>query len=261
MNFTFDDEDENFETYGGLARVTSIIGMLNVGEKDAFLKDWAGQKALEHCLYNGLWDEINSDPDLIPELVKTHKKAWRKELAKAGRIGTLAHKMIECVICMRMLMSKRWDDRRSTPKLKPINEYDPDIYEHAERAFLGWKNWAAECGDGFDPILSEERIRSEKLGYGGTVDCVAEYRGGIWIVDWKTSNRIDSQKFALQGIAYKKLCEEELGLKIDGIEIVRCDKKVKRGKYETMTINHKDDFEELEEIFGYLLRIRQILEA
>jgi hypothetical protein len=58
-----------------------------------------------------------------------------------------------------------------------------------------------------DVMATEGVVRHTHLGYSGTVDCIARYRGEMCVIDWKTSmkpkrNISDLYDYPLQAVAY-----------------------------------------------------------
>ena len=56
-------------------------------------------------------------------------------------------------------------------------------------------------------VAMETPVAHFELGYMGTFDCLAEYRGRLCLIDWKTSTRLkpslaDCYDYPLQAVAY-----------------------------------------------------------
>ena len=81
-----------------------------------------------------------------------------------------------------------------------------------------------------EPILIEESLISQKLGYAGTIDLLAKVDDKITLIDFKTSNRIYEDYFA-QLCAYKRLL---IGFAPEAMLIIRLGK------------DHEGSFEEAE---------------
>lgn len=70
----------------------------------------------------------------------------------------------------------------------------------------------------------EDRLFSHKLKLAGTVDCIAEYKGVLSVIDFKTSNRLKKKEnisgYFMQGAAYTAMFNEMTDLNIDQIVIL-----------------------------------------
>lgn len=61
-----------------------------------------------------------------------------------------------------------------------------------------WLNDTARSS-GLRPLLVEAFLLNESVGYGGTVDLVAEIGGEVWLLDWKTGKSVADPK----GVVYR----------------------------------------------------------
>lgn len=70
----------------------------------------------------------------------------------------------------------------------------------------------------------ETRLFSHKLRLAGTVDCIAEHKGVLSVVDFKTSVRLKKkeqiQNYFMQGVAYADMFNEMTGLEVNQIIIL-----------------------------------------
>ena len=70
----------------------------------------------------------------------------------------------------------------------------------------------------------EEALWSEKLGLAGRVDCIAEWKGKLSVIDFKTSQKIKTKEqitdYFAQCTAYALMYEELIGVPIDQIVII-----------------------------------------
>lgn len=70
----------------------------------------------------------------------------------------------------------------------------------------------------------ETRLFSHKLRLAGTVDCIAEHKGVLSVVDFKTSIRLKKkeqiQNYFMQGVAYADMFHEMTGHEVDQIVIL-----------------------------------------
>jgi genome maintenance exonuclease 1 len=84
----------------------------------------------------------------------------------------------------------------------------------------------------FSPLLHgvdnvhalETPLYSDHLQVAGTVDCIAEYKGKLSVVDFKTSSRIKSKKdihsYFMQCAAYSVAFEERTGISVPRLVIL-----------------------------------------
>ena len=142
-------------------------------------------------------------------------------LKEAGRIGTLAHIMIEEFI------------KGGVVKL---DDYTPNEISQAKTAYYGFYNWIANNNVEFHE--TELKLVSEQYQFGGTFDAICEVNGKLVICDWKTSNDVHSE-FLIQLGAYRQLIQENLDYKIKGAILLRLDKEEK-GVYEEHHYKIKD---------------------
>lgn len=120
----------------------------------------------------------------------TRTKAHQKELAKASEIGSQAHALIEWNLKARML-------QQPGPP--------PKITDKAQWSFMAWEDWAKSVE--LKPIFVEQVVYSEKHGYAGTLDLLAEVNGKLTVLDWKTGKAIYCEAH-LQNAAYRQAIRE-----------------------------------------------------
>ena len=123
-------------------------------------------------------------------------KDWREERDSAGDIGTLVHEMVMGF----------WRDE--------LVEY-PDN-ELAEKCYIKFLGLAQ--GSDIEPILIEQPLVSERLGFGGQPDLYAKSGKKYYIIDIKTSNGI-YDSYWLQLAGYDILLREN-GYKVDEYQIL-----------------------------------------
>ena len=145
----------------------------------------------------------------------------RAELKKAGRIGTLAHTMIE---------------QFTKGGVVKLDDYQPDEISQAKTAYYGFYNWFANNNVTFHE--TELKLVSEQYQFGGTFDAICEVNGKLVICDWKTSNAVYDE-FLIQLGAYRQLIKENLGYDIRGAILLKLDKDEK-GVYEEHYYKIKD---------------------
>jgi len=70
----------------------------------------------------------------------------------------------------------------------------------------------------------EDRLYSHNLKLAGTVDCIAEYKGVLSVIDFKTSIRLKKKEnisgYFMQGTAYAQMFNEMANLNIEQIVIL-----------------------------------------
>ena len=86
--------------------------------------------------------------------------------------------------------------------------YDPDVWQ----MFLRFVEW----WDEYKPTLLETEVHlfSDKLKVAGTCDLVCEIDGEVWIIDFKTSNNIQTT-YELQTSVYSECYKECFGKMAD----------------------------------------------
>ena len=72
--------------------------------------------------------------------------------------------------------------------------------------------------------IQEGGLYSDKLGVAGRVDCIAEYKGKISVIDFKTSTKEKKEEWVenyfIQGAAYCEMYEERFDQPIDRVVIL-----------------------------------------
>ena len=134
---------------------------------------------------------------------------------KAGEEGTQVHEMIE--------------DYLNGKELNFLSEsggvlYDPTVWQ----MFLRFVDW----WETYNPTLLETEVHlfSDKLKVAGTCDLVCEIDNEIWIIDFKTSNHLQTT-YDLQTAVYAQCYEECFGKKVDKLGVLWL-KSSKRGSKE-----------------------------
>lgn len=87
----------------------------------------------------------------------------RKVMDRAAALGTAVHKLIELDIAGTL------DE----------DALDPQLHLYLK----SWRTFRATSG--FHPMLSEQRVHSERYGYAGTLDMLGELHGSIALIDAK----------------------------------------------------------------------------
>lgn len=161
----------------------------------------------------------------------------REELKTAGRIGTLAHIMIEQFIKGGSVI---------------LDSYSAKEISHAKQAYYNFLNFKED----YNPEILETELKmvSEKYKFGGTCDAVATVNNKLMMLDWKSSNSLH-EEHKIQIAAYAKMYEEVTGKKIKGAMIVRVDKEKK--EYEVHTLKIKD-LNYYWRIFKLILKLQEL---
>lgn len=167
-----------------------------------------------------------------------------KLLKEAGRIGTLAHTMIEEFIKGGAVN---------------LDGYTPKEISQAKNCYYGFYDWFANNNVTFHE--TEMKLVSEQYQFGGTFDALIELKSrrnnnlpAYYIADWKSSNDVHSE-YLIQLAAYRQLIKENLGYDIRGAILLRLDKEEK-GVYE----EHKYNISDLNwgwKMFKLLLKIQE----
>jgi len=158
--------------------VTTIIGG-NLGWNKGALIGWARKMALQGI-----------DPN--------------KERDEAADVGTLAHALIEEYIT----------DKAPHLEVVPLDRdlYAPANLEMAMNAFNAFVNWEEQYEVDLtdERVRAEERLVSEWLQYGGTLDLIAPVSGELALIDFKSTNDLYAEH-RIQLAAYEWLYEENYG--------------------------------------------------
>ena len=160
--------------------------------------------------------EGNLYPSITTVLSIRNKKElheWRKRVGNdvanyiartAASRGTAVHKMCEDYLNNQHL---EWPD-----------EFD----KHKSKNFLAWCLFT-QMRDTLSNINNikclETSLYSDTMGIAGQVDCIAEYKGKLSVIDFKTSSkeRQDSynENYYIQTCAYSYMFEERTGQKAE----------------------------------------------
>ncbi|MFW9991942.1 MAG: PD-(D/E)XK nuclease family protein [Candidatus Odinarchaeota archaeon] len=153
----------------------------------------------------------------------------------AASVGTLAHYLIMCHL------------KKEKPDLK---EYSQDDISRAENCLIKYWDWEREHP--IKPIMVEESLVSEKYGFGGTIDCLAELNNEVLLIDHKTGRAIYHEMF-YQLAAYKALLEEN-GHLIKNARILRIGRDENEGFEERVTKDLGGQWE----LFKHCLKIYKL---
>ena len=118
---------------------------------------------------------------------------------KAGEEGTQVHEMIEEYLNGKEL-------NFLSPSGTPL--FNPDVWQMFLRFVDFWEEYKPTL------IEAEVHLFSDEIKVAGTCDMVCEINGEIWIIDFKTSNNLQTT-YDLQTAIYGKCYEECFGKKAD----------------------------------------------
>ena len=155
-------------------------------------------------------------PSITTVLSIRNKKSlheWRKRVGEdvanyiartAANRGTAVHKMCE--------------DYLNNQHLAWPSEFE----KHKSKNFLAWCMFA-QMKDILENINNikclESNLYSDTMGIAGQVDCIAEYKGKLSVIDFKTSSkeRKDdyNENYYIQTCAYSYMFEERTGQKAE----------------------------------------------
>jgi hypothetical protein len=154
-------------------------------------------------------------------------KYYSSEMAKASRIGTLTHALIE------KYFKGHVDDLQE--KLSAC--YDNEKIQ-AFKAFKNFQNWADE--NEFELLGSELQLVSDTYNYGGTIDYYGLINGVLMIMDFKTSNYFNKKMF-LQLAGYRQLLIEH-GYDVDAVMILKLSKTEDKFEIKRKEADELDDY-------------------
>jgi len=157
---------------------------------------------------------------------------WTKVRDQAADIGTISHYLILC------------DLKGGIPDLSAYAQADIEKAHNAIRSYKAWK-----AHNDVIPIGVEESLVSEKWGYGGTFDLLANINGVPTICDFKTSGALYDD-YSTQIAAYAELVRECKHLDPQG-KLIRINKG-NNDDFESKTVDRLDKRFEL---FRHLLRV------
>lgn len=206
---------------GKLPSITTILGII----AKPYLIPWVRKEAREATI-EAVWNHISflkggdftkeKLTEIITESVKEHERIAKKALD----IGSLCHNAIECFY-------KEWD-ASIEEFIMFTDTYYPQISDMIQTFFEVLKVERIS-------VLEAEKTVWHPSGFAGTLDCIAEIDGSLYVGDYKTSKQL-SWEYYLQTEAYRQA--ENSGREYDRIQnrfILRLDKE-KQGKYELKII-------------------------
>jgi hypothetical protein len=159
-------------------------------------------------------------------------KDWTKVRDEAADIGSIAHYLILT------------DLKNIKPDLSDYAQVDIDKAYNAMKSYYAWrkmnevKSLDVECS-----------LISERWGYGGTFDLLANVNGIDTLIDFKTSGALYPE-YSTQIGAYFELIRENKNITVAG-KLIRIN-KANNDDFEIKTV---DQLEKRFELFKHLLRV------
>lgn len=151
---------------------------------------------------------------------------------EAAKIGTLAHAMIQAD-----LQGEEIDKAQYSP-------IQVDLAENALISFFEWKSHHK-----IEPIHCEVPFVSDRMKYGGTVDCYCMLDGKPTLLDFKTGKAVYPEYF-VQLAAYAELLREN-GYEVAETRILRVGRDATEGFEERSVADTRKWFD----IFRHLLDV------
>ena len=138
---------------------------------------------------------------------------------KAGDEGTQTHELIEAYLN---------DEELCFLKDNGYPRYSPEVW----KMFLRFVEW----WETYNPTLLEAEVHlfSDEIKVAGTCDLVCEIDGELWIIDFNTSNHLQTT-YDLQTAVYGKCYEECYGKKPDRYGILWLKSSKRRFSKDKMT--------------------------
>ena len=151
---------------------------------------------------------------------------------EAAKVGTLAHALIQA------------DLQKTQLDMRQYSTIQVDLAENAVLSFYEWKNRHI-----IEPIHCEVPFVSDRMKYGGTVDCYCKLDGKPTLLDFKTGKAIYEEYF-VQLAAYAELLREN-GCPVEECRILRVGRDATEGFEERSVADTRKWFE----IFRRLLDV------
>lgn len=230
MAYLKPDEEQHIyhipEINKDLPSVTTCISLF---DKSGALMGWSVKMMGEYLL-----TQIRKNIPITEDVVLIAKKEYRNISQEAMDIGSEVHNLLEVYL-------------KEQPYQSLLNERTQKPFD----AFLLW-----EREHNFKCIKSEHIVWSELNGYAGTLDAVGFVDGKKCVLDFKSSSAIwDTHLWQIS--AYKEAYEYISGESVEGLGILRLDKKTGMPEWKSYTLAEgKDAFEK----FMCLCRLWHLLD-
>ena len=130
-------------------------------------------------------------------------KVYEQEMQKLADRGSKIHEMLQCIV----------DPKYHNTNFKFTSDVEKDFYLKTINRFIKiLKNI------NYTTIMTETSFASDSLGYGGTIDWLAEMNGLLILNDFKSSRQV-YDKHMLQLGGYYNLLKEK-GYNIQGANVI-----------------------------------------
>lgn len=218
---------KNAKTGDWLKSVTAVTGIID----KPGLMYWSVRCMKEYLLE---WVKKNDTNFIarvtIKDQIEKASKEWVKVRDEAADFGSEVHDWVESFIKSKL-------DKTNPPELPSDSKKE---VKKGVLAFLRWYN-----DNKVEFLQTEKFVYSREYQYVGTCDCVAIVNGDLCILDWKTSNSLQTAH-VYQTVGYGIAYEEETGKKLKGLHVVHFDKQT--GNFGVFTIS-KQIYEKQKETF------------
>lgn len=190
---------------------SNIEEALNFNYDNYFKKNWKVYnyegKGIPR-ISNILSDMINLDLSGWAVYMKSIGKDHKEIIKRSTDIGSAVHNLIDIF---------------SSTGVEQVDfsEFNfPIETSNAYKGYLKW--WNIINKDNKVKVLETEKVLVSPY-VGGTLDCLIDINGKVFIVDYKTSNHMN-YKYFIQLAAYKYLLESFYNTHIDGVILLWLDK-------------------------------------
>jgi hypothetical protein len=203
----------------------------------------AGKKIVGTTTLLGILNSSGSSDFLLDWAAKLQRegKNWKEVRNQAGAHGTLLHEMCE----------KHLPNDPVRPEGVPDEQWEKLRSSYVSLA--GW--WKREAPK---TVLAEEPLVSEKYQYGGTLDGLMEWNGGLWLYDFKTGSQVGAKEVC-QMAMYRQLLDECKGLRPCGAVLLHAP--TKEPGYMHPVVIQESDLDLAWEVCLHLLAIYRMLPA
>ena len=182
---------------------------------------------------------------------------WAHRMGKAGSDidnikniaadkGTIVHSMCEFFLRYRLYPY-------NCSEIEIPHKFKRDCL-NAFSSFVMWISNLDRNGLFWKPLMLEQPLICEL--FGGTMDCLLEVAGKIYIIDFKTSNFLNCN-YCLQLAAYRYMLRLLYGIEVDGCLLLRLEKKRRNEFPEEMMfdMHNPDELEFMKQCEAMFLNI------
>lgn len=254
LNNLINDEKQNIEKYPAIqvpSRLQDIFLLDTISDDYRFKNfDTYEFQGIPVPRVSNILKECIAKEFLISWAAKIGQQQYLIERNTATTIGSRTHEMIENFLTTGTDLNLEY---KTAPNyMKSVNI--------AYSNFKAWIDNLESLGYKIEKIWAiEQKVTCPY--YGGTIDCIMQINGAIYIVDFKTSKQI-SYEYIIQTCAYMWIVNNGYFSEIshiDGIGIIRIDKE-KKGKFEDLFLNEHIPYQK-EIINHYIAGFGSLLNA